>query len=129
MSPSRAKAAESLGEAGGSRGPVAWSVLTHEVWAAWRAGGQGLLVWRRLCPSRPSLPKSVFSQVLDSEGGGCILCKAPSSYVRWFFSTQFVRALREITVSVAAFVLAERPRPFQWLAVTGRRFFSADKRL
>lgn len=76
MSPSRAKAAESLEEEGGSRGPVAWLVLTHEVWAAWRADGQGLLVRHRLCHSRPSLPKPVFSQVLDSGGGGCVLSKS-----------------------------------------------------
>lgn len=32
-------------------------------------------------------------------------------------------------MSVAAFVLAEQPRPFRWLGVTGRRFSSADERL
>lgn len=40
-----------------------------------------------------------------------------------------LRSLRDITVSVAAFVLAEQLRPFRWLGVTGRRFSSADERL
>lgn len=45
-----------------------------------------------------------------------------------FFPTQFVRSHGDIIVSVATFVLAGRRRPFWWLGVTGRRFFSADKR-
>lgn len=59
-----------------------------------------------------------------------LLSAKPSSYINFFFFPMwFVRSHRDLIVSVATFVLAGQLRPFRWLGVTMRRFFSADKRL